>query len=581
MTTTAAPQVLIAHSPGRTSGGLSFRVGHADETLPTSGTTALVVALALRAVERPGLDLTASVGPAVTQVRVNGSPERVRATLRELARALADLPVQHRGTETRVLQEAAAGEVAVPPWRFGLSGYGLGPNQRTGLHRVTDTEIRAWARDRFTGTNAVAWVAGEMTDELELPLPAGTADRTFVAPELPVALATLPAEAPAGGTRVRWESVVPDEPALRLLAEVARRAVFQNLRHEQGWTYDVQATVESLDGRMASFELTAGLRPQTAAEATGEFLDTLGRLRYAVADDELEVARGHLLAVYDEPHQDAVWLSENAVLTLLGMPVPSHAERRAALVDVTAADVVEVARQVWDTGLLVTPVGSGWAGLVEVTPGAGDSVTGTAFERVDADATVWVGEEGATVRDGRATATVRFDRTAALLAYPDGGRLLIGLDGARVPFEPTLHEDLDAAALPGLIDERLPDGLVIPVPRPRSPEPPGQDRVRQVRKARSARETADNGLSRTFDSRSGALRELVLVCVLSLGALVGLLGALFCGVTLVGWLFSLADGERGWQEPVVTLVVGLASAGLARLCMWGLTRPAPQPSTTD
>lgn len=578
MTATTAPQVLIAYRPGRTSGGLAFRVGYADETLPTSGTTALVVALALRAVERPGLDLTAAVGPAVTQVRVNGSPDRVRATLRDLARALADLPVQHRGTETRVLQESA-GEVAVLPWRFGPSGYGLGPNQRMGLHRVTDAEIRAWARDRFTGANAVAWVAGEMTDELDLPLPADAADRTFAAPELPAGLATLPAEAPAGGTHVRWDAVVPDEPALSLLAEVARRAIFQNLRHEQGWTYDVQAAVGPLDGRMASFELTAGLRPQTAAEATGEFLDTLGRLRHAVADDELEVARGHLLSVYDEPHQDAVWLSENAVRTLLGVPVLSHAERRAALVDVTAADVVEVARQVWDTGLLVTPVGSGWAGIVEVAPGAGDPVTGTAFERVDADATVWVGEEGATVRDGRATATVRFDRTAALLAYPDGGRLLIGLDGARVPFEPTLHEDLDAAALPGLIDERLPDGLVIPVPRSRAPEPPGQDQVRQVRKARSARETADNGLNRTFDSTSGALRELVLVCVLSLGALVGLLGALFCGVTLVGWLFSLADGEQEWQEPVVTVVVGLASAGLARLCMWGLTRPAPQPTT--
>lgn len=581
--TMTAPRVLIAHRPGRTSGGLTFRVGYADETLPTSGTTALVVALALRAVERPNLDVTASVGPAVTRFQVSGSPDRVRATLRDLAAALADLPVGHRATETRALRERA-GEFAVQPWRYGLSGYGLGPHQSVGLHRVTDAELRSWARERFTRTNLVVWLVGEAAGELDLPLPAGPTAHALTPPVPLAGPWALPAVAPAGGAHVRWDAVAPDGPALAVLAEVARRAVFQNLRHQKGWTYDVEATVRPLDGRLASLHVAAGLRPETAAEATGEFLDTLGRLRHTVADDELELARGHLLAVYDEPHQDAVWLADDAVRTALEVPVLPHAERRAALTRVTADDVVHVARRAWDTGLLVTPVAAswaGWAGAAEITRGAGEAVTGTAFERMDIDATVWLGQDGATLRDGRTTVTVRFDRTAAVLVYPDGGRLLVGLDGAQIPLEPVLHEDLDAAALPALVDERLPGEVVIPVPRSRAPETPGSDQIRQARKARSERETADNGLSRSFDSAAGAVGELVLVCLLALGALVGLLGALLCGASLVRWLFSLGDGVQGWQEPVVTVVVGLASAGLARLCMWGITRPPRHAPTTD
>ena len=581
MITRAAPRVLVAHRPGRASGGLSFRVGYADETLPTSGTTALVVALALRAVERPGLDVSASVGPAVTRFQVSGSPDRVRSTLRDLAAALADLPVRHRATETRALREqAGAGEGAVASWRYGLSGYGLGPHQSVGLHRVSDSELRAWSRERFTVANLVAWLVGEVTGELDLPLPAGAAFHALTPPEPLAGSRTFPAEAPAGGSHVRWDAVAPDGPALAVLAEVARRAVFQNLRHEKGWTYDVEATVRPLDGRLASLQLAAGLRRETAAEATGEFLDTLGRLRHTVSDDELELARGHLLAVHDEPHQDAVWLADDAMCVLLGAPVPTHTERRAALADVTPADVVHVARQVWDTGLLVTPVGSGWAGTAEVSRGAGEAVAGTAFERTDTDATVWLGKDGATFRAGRTTTTVRFDRTAGLLVHPDGGRLLVGLDGAQVPLEPALHEDLHAAALPALVDEHLPADVVIPVPRSRAPEAPGPDQLRQARKARSERETADNGLDRTFDSTAGALRELVLVCLLGLGAIVGLLGALLCGGSLVGWLFSLGDGAPRWQEPALAVAVGLACAGLAWLCTWGITRPARRTSKT-
>lgn len=564
-------RTMSAYRPGRLTAGLVFRVGYADETLPTSGITALAVALALRSVERPGLDLAASVGPTVTEVRVSGSEERVRATLRGLADALTDLPVRHRGTEARALRERTADVVALPPWRYGLRGYGLGPGQYVGLHRVTDDELRAWARTWFVGSNAVAWSTGESAPDLDLALPDG-AGRGLPEPPADVLAPHLPAEAPAGGNKVLWDAVVPDVPALGVLAEVARRAVFQNLRHDRGWTYDVYASVGVLDGRRATLQLAAGLRQETAAEATGEFLDTFGRLRYAVDENELQAARAHLLMAFDEPHQDAMWLSDDAVRTLLGRPAVSPAQRRTAIEDVTEADVVALARQAWDSGLLVTPVGSGWAGTSFVTRGAGEPVVGRAFERLDADATIVVGDEGATLRDGRTRTTVRFDAAAALLTYPDGGRHLIGLDGARIPLEPTLHDDLDVSTAVRLVDQHVTADRTIPVPRAEAPERPDKARIQDVRRARAeraAREGGVRGRTRrlvTGAGNAGAVAGLVLALLTALG------GTLVSMAGILLWAVAWLEEAQDWQLPAVLVPVGLVCAGATWLCYRGLLR---------
>jgi zinc protease len=587
MTTDGGPRVLFARRPGRTVGGLVFRVGYADETLPTSGTTALVVALAVRAVERPGLDVAASVGPAVTEVRVSGSDDRVRTTLRDLSRALADLPVRHRETEARSLRERAADVVALPPWRFGLQGYGLGPSEYVGLHRATGDGLRAWARERFVGSNAVAWFTGETTRGLDLELPdAGPAVPAFPAPPVQGPALTLPADAPAGGTNVMWGALVPDVPALGVLAEVARRALFQSLRHDRGWTYDVSTSIGVLDGQQAALQIAAGLRPETAAEATGEFLDTWGRLRHAVAADELEAARAHLMVAFDEPHQDAMWLADDAVETLLGRPVRSPAERRSALADVTAADVVSLARQAWDSGLLVAPVGSGWAGTSLVPRGAGDPVVGRAFERVDVDATIVVGDAGATLRDGRTRTTVRFGETAALLAYPDGGRLLVGLDGAQVPFEPTLHDDLGGRDLAELVDRHVPEELVVPVPRAAAPERPVKEQIARAARARADREVEEDGILRTTGAAVAgtgkAVLELgklvlslgkvavVLVLVLVLLAAVG--GTILSAALVLGEVGAWLDGDGTWRKLAVVVPAGLGSAGVSWLSYRAILR---------
>ncbi|MFI9486386.1 insulinase family protein [Promicromonospora sp. NPDC052451] len=585
-TTPTAPRELSAHWPGPTEGCLAFRVGYADETLPTSGITALVVALALRAVERPGLEVAATVGPTVTEFRVTGTGERVRTTLHALASALADLPVRHRASETQALADRTPDVPPVQSWRFGHRGYGLGTDVRVGLYRVTDEDLRSWARARFSATDALVWCRGAETPDLDVPLPA-PAVAPHRAPEVGEAAWTLPAEALTGGTSVLWEGIVPDVPAAHVLAEVARRALFQNLRHDRGWTYDPAASVGALDGRYAALRLSAGLREETASEAIGEFLDTWGRLRHAVPADDLATAKAHLLLAFDEPHQEAIWLPDDAVRTLLGRPVPTPAERRAEIEAVTADDVMALARQAWDSGLLVAPVAEGWAGTAVVPRGAGPALDGQAFERIDTDATVVVGEEGATLRAGRSRQTVRFADTAALLAYPDGGRLLVGLDGAEIPFEPTLHDDLTAARVSALVDAHVPADRVVPVPRSGAPERPARQQTNAAAAARAARETQEKSMMQTAGAIATdtgrmvfELGKIALVGLLVLLMLAGVVGVVFAVVTVLVWVASWFDeGPQDWVVPAVVVPVGALCAVLTRfayrmiLRMGGEVRP--------
>lgn len=546
-----------AYRPGRTTAGLVFRVGHADETLPSSGLTALVVALALRAVERPGLEISGSVGPATTMVRVGGSDERVAMTLRELSRALADPPLRYRAAETRGLLDDGGGN-PVASWRFGMRGYGLG-GHRFGLHTVPDEGVRAWARERFAASNAVAWTVGEAPVGLDLPLAPGVSGAPFPPPPVTAPVIPLPADVPAGGTEVRFDAVVADRPAAELFAEVARRALFRDVRQAEGWAYDVSAGLAPLDGQWGTLQVSANLSRDTAAAATGEFLDGLGRLRYAVSDAEVAAARTHLLAPFAEPHQEAMWIVDDARLAVLGRPVPTPAQRRAALESVTSADVVAVARQAWESAVVVAPVGEGWAGTSVARRGTGSPISGTVYERIDATADLVIAAEGATLRHGPDPVTVRFAEAAALLAFPDGGRVLIGPDGANVPFEPTLHDDLGPGEPAALLDGRVPPHLVVPMPAREVPERPDPDRLAEVRQARQERAGAEPSPARTAGRATWTTVRLILAVI---GVAVGIVLLRAGVVGLVEGVIALERGDATTTDLVRDGVSTLLGAWL-------------------
>src|SRR5918911_1288102 len=86
--------VFWADVPGPFTGAIRFRVGYADETLPTSGVTHLVEHLALRQFGGgPNRGYNGHVGPLFTTFHSDGAPEEVARFLESTCRAFAALPL--------------------------------------------------------------------------------------------------------------------------------------------------------------------------------------------------------------------------------------------------------------------------------------------------------------------------------------------------------------------------------------------------------------------------------------------------------------------------------------------------------
>lgn len=163
-------------TPGPFQVALLFRVGVADETLPTRGITHLVEHLALYASSTRSDEANGFVDAERCVFYASGERGEVLDWLRRCAAALADLPLERLPAERRILRaEAVRGDNAgvharLLDMRFGADGYGLGNYRELGLRWLGDEEVSAWARARFTRGNAVMWMTGEPPEELELPL---------------------------------------------------------------------------------------------------------------------------------------------------------------------------------------------------------------------------------------------------------------------------------------------------------------------------------------------------------------------------------------------------------------------------
>src|SRR5215831_15553640 len=79
--------------------GLIFRVGKADETLPSAGFTHAVEHLALTGMEGVTFDFNGEVGPALTTFSASGTADEVQDFIRRIATSLTKLPFERLDAE--------------------------------------------------------------------------------------------------------------------------------------------------------------------------------------------------------------------------------------------------------------------------------------------------------------------------------------------------------------------------------------------------------------------------------------------------------------------------------------------------
>jgi predicted Zn-dependent peptidase len=489
-TTVDGIPTLFAPRPGEITAGLAFRVGHADETLPTAGITHLVEHLALYHLGLSDLHYNGATASTYTLFHVTGDETEVVTYLNSVCAALRELPMDRLETEKEILRTEAGSRgqgpmSQMPLWRYGAQGYGLSSYDELGTRSLTADQVRHWAETRFTRDNAVLFLtADRIPDGLDLTLPAGPSSA------LPVTPAYLRGE----DGHLVFTSVVRRSTAAAVFAEVLGRALFQDLRQKGGYSYSAEADYSSRDADFATLTAYADALPQKQDAAVGGFVDAFARLRAGrIEQAELDSARGKLLKRYDVPDLGAALLPSYALSLLTGHRILTPEQHRDELRAVGIDDLREVAREAWDGGLLQVPArGAEWAGLTPAPRFSPSGVSGTLHPSLeDDDVTLIIGETGVTLSTPGGLVTVRYDTCAAMTTRPDGARCLIGFDGFRTSVEPTLFGDVTAERI-AVLDKAVPAAAVVPLPA-RSAEEIPQPRERTAPDARTPAESRQTG----------------------------------------------------------------------------------------
>ncbi|WP_030270562.1 insulinase family protein [Streptomyces sp. NRRL B-24484] len=470
---------LHAPRPGRTTAGLVFRVGSADETLARSGITHLVEHLALH---RSGVQVhrfNGATGQLHTHFLLEGDDHEIRAFLQSVCESLTALPVDRLETEKAILRTEEAGRgtgaaEATGLWRYGAQGHGLVSYPEWGVPGVDPQTVQHWADTWFTRDNAALWIAGErVPDGLQLPLHPG---RRMPPPQPTSALPVTPAYFAAGQRQVLFETLLPRTAAADLYTACLDRELFQDLRQDGGLSYTAGADHADRGDGVLTVTALADALPEEQDAVLGGFVDVLARLAVAGVDpDTLDALRRRADAAHTAPDADPARLPGCAADLLLDLPVRTRDELRAELAAVTAEDVRTTAQQALGSGLLRVPAGrrADWAGYTAAPLHSTAAVEGSRHRsREPGGPDLVIGRAGVSlVREGEA-ATVRYDACAAFLAWPDGGRRLIGADGICVEIEPACFA-VDAHALAS-IDAAVPHQAYVRMPPRTAPARPSR-----------------------------------------------------------------------------------------------------------
>jgi zinc protease len=433
-----------AEAPPPFTAALLFRVGRADETLPTAGLTHLIEHLALFAVGRTDFYSNGLVDSTHTVFWANGTAEETLGFLQAVAHALANLPLERLEAEKRVLQtEEEAGprpsvHARLLNLRFGARDYGLGTLREFALRRASVEEVAAWARERFNRANAAIWMTGPPPAELALELPAG---RRHLPPEpRPLGQLELPAEMAEGTGGVAIASIGLRSTGLATGLGIAGQRVHDRLRREQGLSYAVGGTYEPLTKDVVHFTLGADCLDAHAVTIRDGILAVARDLaEHGPTEQELDEVRADRVKKAFDPIESRGYLDYAVRDELLGADVLSERELITEQESVTRDDVAAALTPTLEQIIALVP---------ERTPrGKGFSVYGTwPVERLEGrvyrerwlpfgkQVRVIGAQEGISlVSPGEPEpVTIRFDECVGVLRWSPTRMTVLGLDGSWV-----------------------------------------------------------------------------------------------------------------------------------------------------
>ena len=470
---------LQAPGDGPTRGGLTFRVGQADEPLSRAGITHLIEHLALHRLGLTDYHFNGATGSTVTHFYSQGSPDDVGEYLNNVSAALNDLPLDRLPMEKDILRTEAAGKGHSPAepmllWRYGARGYGVSSYPEWGLGELTPDDLRAWIARYFTSNNAVLWFSGSIPANLKVSLAPGVRQPL---PAVTSALPTTPAWFEGPPRTVAMHTVVGRSAAAQVYADVLERELFRALRQEGGFSYTAATGYEPIDKDTAAIIALADANPEKQDAALGAFVDVVAKLRWGTFNQiDLDATKSKVRETLSDPEIDGQRLPQAAFNLLIDGPMYDVAEVIRQVDAVTLNDLRPIAEAAAANALLMVPEDrrADWAGYTAAPTDSPAPLMGATHQmRGDGNVALIVGSEGVSITHPGGTVTVRYAECSVALAYPDGGRLLIGHDGITCRVEPTLYAidpatmasiDAGVRAVTVRMPARDPDSIPQPAP---------------------------------------------------------------------------------------------------------------------
>lgn len=441
--------VVWCEDRGPLKASLMFRVGKADETLPTNGITHLVEHLALYRLGQQPHYQNGSVRTSITSFDSVGEVDEVTAFLAGVCEGLADLPTDRREAEIRVLETEAARRAsgtyqAALTWRYGPAGPGLWTYDEFAGAAVDDAALQSWSNRMFCRENAVLLLTGPPPTGLRLPLGGGSRQ---VPPYLVDVLAHNPAWFRHGFGDVAALAPLGRSAAAVAYSQVLQHRLVEQLRFELGVAYSPGVDYDAYDATTALVFARADAHPDHLQAVTDVLSDSIEHLADQGPEPErVDEHRERVLAQYDTDGAAlgmSLYSAMNFLLTGERASVPQLVAELHDLTsdDVTAAAVEARRRMVYAIpGEITMPPERAW----QIPDWSTEPRVGGQEIRPVGSNQGWLtlGPDGLTHDHGQGrVATVRYDTCRAVLAWPDGRRVLISPEAISIDVEPSLWQD--------------------------------------------------------------------------------------------------------------------------------------------
>ncbi len=468
--------------------GLLFRTGQADETLVTSGQTHLIEHLVLSGISSfPGPSNGYTSG-AVTGFFTMGSSEEISTFFRIVCKNLRSLPGDRLDSEKKILAAEAATrsqdiQKSLLLVRYGVRGYGLTGMSEFGIKNAEISQLNEWSEQRFTGRNAVLWLAGPLPTDLRLELPSGEKQPLPLLEPIPRSYPSWYVNDECGG--IAAGAIAPRRAASPIFCQMVLKGLYDQLRTVKALSYHPSVSYEPLNANLAHMVLYADSQPDHRVELAEEFGQFIERLTQ-IHVDEVEAARKYYIDTLSGPlappssERNVYELQRAAMSWLFDQQIESIEELAAEAATVKISEIVDFSVEMQKSILFALPSG------IKLRPCMGNIayasneavVVGREVESVDAPINqdrLILGSNGVSLKYPNGShATVRYDDLEAALVYEDGCMHLFNSKWTWIAIEPTLWRH--GSSVCREIHERIPAHLFInqgarspgAIPKPRS-----------------------------------------------------------------------------------------------------------------